>query len=280
MGREAKARAARRFPDRPPAQIVNIAAYRSKRQPLQADRKVGVFVAVPTIDGNVHYSIPISFAKMMQSNSVAECPFLFTVHIEAGKRGPDYARNCIVKTFLEDNDADWLVMIDADQGVPDDFWKLCTVLDADVVAAVTPVWVGNMSPETMMRINHYGVDSEGRCFNLQTPPDTAKQPYRVPAVGTGCIAIRRRVFAPKPAGVGTSPFYFTYEDDRKVRGGEDINFSVDCQRAGFVVAAHPEVWFDHVKPLSLKQVEDWYKARHKMEMEGRTTTDEQRLSIG
>ena len=264
----------------PPAPIVNIADARSRRSALQSGRKPMILIAVPTVSGKVNFTIAHAFARAMASSGLAECPFRFMTHLEVGKRGIDYARNCIVRTFLHDTDADWLLMIDDDQVVPDNFWQLCTVQDGDVVGALTHVWVGNGSPETMLRVNNYSVDSEQRCYNLPTPPKEAKQPYRVPIVGTGCIAIRRRVFAPKPNGVGDTPFYFTFMDDRKVRGGEDINFAVDCNRAGFVLAVHPSVWVDHMKELPLGDIERYYQARKAMELAGRQTTDAQRLSVG
>jgi hypothetical protein len=132
----------------------------------------------------------------------------------------------------------------------------------------------------MLRVNNYGVDAKHRCYNLPIPAIDAKQPYRVPIVGTGAIAIRRRVFAPKPYGVGDVPFYFTHEANRKVQAGEDVNFSVECNRAGFVLAAHPGVRYDHTKELGLWQVAAYYDARHRMETEGRSLSDEQRVSIG
>lgn len=263
-----------------PAPIVNIAEARSRRDALQPNRKQGVFLAVPTVDGNVNFSIAMLFARAIASNQVAECPYRFTVHLEVGKRGIDYARNEIVRTFLRESNDDWLYMIDADQMVPDNFWQLCTVKDADVIGALCPVWVANMDAETMLRVNNYGVDAEHRCYNLPMPPPELVNPYRVPVVGTGAIAIRRRVFAPKPVGVGDVPFYFTYLDDRKVRGGEDVNFSVECGRAGFTLAVHPAVRFDHMKMLPLGQIETYYQARHKMEMAGKQPTEAQRLSIG
>lgn len=263
-----------------PSPIVNIAERRSKRDALQANRKTGVFIAVPTMGGNVNYTIAMMFGRAMASSALQECPFNFTVHMEVGKRGIDYARNCIVQAFLNDSDADWLYMIDDDQCVPDNFWQVCAVKDADVAGAITPVWVANMDPEVMLRVNNYGVDAEHRCYNLPMPDDTVKQPYRVPIVGTGAIAIRRRVFAPKPAGVGVAPFYFTHMPDRKVQGGEDVNFSVDCNRAGFTLAVHPGVRFDHMKALPLGQIAQYYDARHRMEVAGKQTSDLQRLSIG
>ena len=263
-----------------PAPIVNIAERRSRREALTLNRKQGIFIAVPTMTGNVNFTIAMMFGRAMASSTLVECPFSFTVHMEVGKRGIDYARNCIVRTFLQESDADWLLMIDDDQVVPENFWQLCTVKDADVVGALIPVWVGNMDAETMLRVNNYGVDAEQRCYNLPMPPDDVKQPYRVPIAGTGAIAIRRRVLAPKPHGVGDTPFYFTHMDDRKVRGGEDINFSVDCNRMGFTLAVHPSVRFDHMKFLPLMQIEQYYQARRKMELEGKQPSEIQRLSIG
>lgn len=270
----------RAISDKAPAPIVNIAEARSAREALQAGRKTGVFIAVPTTTGEVNFTIAMLFARAMASNGMPECPFQFTVHAEVGKRGPDYARNCIVRRFMEESDADWLYMIDADQVVPDNFWHLCAVKDADVVSAVTPVWVGNKHAENMLRYNAYDLDDKHRCINLPIPPPEVKQPFKVPIVGTGALAIRRRVFAPKPHGVGLHPFYFTHEEDRKVQAGEDVNFSVEVQKAGFTVAVHPGVRFDHMKSLPLWQVEEYYAARKKLEESGVQPTIEQRLSIG
>lgn len=282
MGRDSRIRKQRprAIASSAPPSIVNIADARSRRDALQPNRKVGVFIAVPTMSGRVNFSIAMLFARAMASARLPECPFDFTVHLEVGKKGIDYARNSIVQTFLRDSNADWLYMIDDDQVVPENFWELCAVRDADVVSGLTPVWVCNMDPEAMLRVNNYGVDSQHRCYNLPIPSPETKQPYRVPIVGTGAVAIRRRVFAPRPAGIGDAPFYFTYEPSRKVQAGEDVNFSVECNRAGFVLAAHPGVRFDHVKELGLWQVESYYNARHAMEVAGRSLTDEQRVSIG
>lgn len=280
MGKKRRPAKSRVFSKTAPNPVVNIAEKRSVREALQANRKPSIFVATLTEDGWINYTIGIAFGCAMASTMTPECPFRFGIHVEPGKRGPDFARNSIVKAFMENTDSDWLVMIDADQVVPENFWQLCTVRDADIVSGITPVWVGNMDPEAMYRVNNYGVDDQGRCYNLPMPDDGVKQPYRVPVVGTGCIAIRRRVFAPPPHGLGTNCFMFTHEDNRKVKAGEDVNFSVAANRAGFTIAVHPQVRFDHIKELPLFQLEQWYQARKKAEMDGRKITDEQRLSIG
>lgn len=280
MARKRKQKKARAFSSTAPAPIVNIANARSARHALQPDRKPQVLLACPTVDGNINYTIGVQMARAMASSEYDECPFKFAVHVEPGKRPIDYARNRIVQLFMK-TDADWLIMWDQDQAIPENFYEMCMVTDADVVSALVPVWVGNMDPEAMFRINAYGVNDKGQCFNLPMPPDDVNLPYRVPITGTGCIAIRRRVFAPPPHGLGMkAPFYFTYMDDRKVQGGEDINFGVNANKAGFVLAVHPSVRVDHVKPVPLWQVDAWHRAASAMEAEGRQTTDEQRLSIG
>jgi len=280
VARKRKQKRSKSISSTAPQPIVNIAERRSMRTALQENRKPTIFVAVPTVSGKEHFSIGMAKGRAMASSAMQECPYRFMIHTEPGQRPIDYGRNRIVKTFIHETDADWLLMIDDDQGVPDNFWALCSVTDADIVSGLTYVWVGNMAPEAMLRVNNYGIDAQSRCYNLPTPDESVKQPYRVPIVGTGCIAIRRRVFAPKPHGLGTEPFYFTYMDDRKVKAGEDINFGVDANKLGFTVAVHPGVWFDHMKEVPLSQIERYYQARHKMEMDGRQVTDEQRISIG
>ena len=264
----------------PPAPVVNIAERRSKREALQPGRKTSVFLAVPTLNGFTHFSTAMAFGRAMASTMVPECPFQFGIHVEPGKRPIDYGRNAIVATFLDQTDADWLLMWDDDEGVPDNFWQLCTVSDADVVGGLVPVWVGHMDAEAMLRVNNYGVDAQGRCYNLPAPPESVTQPYLVPVVGTGAIAIRRRVFAPPPAGVGRHPFRFTYDETGRVLAGEDVNFSVACQRVGFRLAVHPQVRFDHVKPLQLSQVKQYHEAAMALVQSGKSTTDTQRLSLG
>ena len=280
MPRKRKQKKTAGFSASAPEPIVNIAQARSARQALEPDRKPSIFIAVPSVSGNVHYTIAMAFGRAMASGMMAECPFRFGIHVEPGKRGPEYARNCIVKAFLNETDADWLMMIDEDQCVPENFWQLCVVNDADIVSGLTPVWVGGREAESMLRVNNYGLDDQGQCYNLPTPDESIKLPYRVPIAGTGCIAIRRKVFAPKPHGLGDSPFYFTHMEDQKVRAGEDINFSVDANRAGFIIAVHPAVRFDHVKSLGLWEVERYYHARKAMEDKGLQLTEQQRLSIG
>ena len=242
-----------------------------------ASGKIPVLLAVPTGDGNINYSIGMALAAAVQASYQPEFPIAFNLHVEAGVRGIEYARNKIVNLFMDQTTCEWLYMIDADQVVPANFWQLCLVENADVVSGLTHTWMAGGPPQAMLRVNQYNVDADNQCYNIQPPPEALAEnrPYFVPIVGTGCIAIRRRVFEK----LGRNRFYFTRYEDGRIRGGEDINFSVDCQRAGFKIAVHPGVRFGHVKPIDVGQIATFYEARHGFDNQGGELTPADTLSI-
>ena len=245
-------------------------------------RKPTVLLAVPTLDGDVNWTIAHMFAGAMLANFRTDFPVQFGTHFQAGTNPVEFARNTIVEEFLDKTSFDWLMMIDADQVVPQNFWHLTGVRDAQIVSGLTYTWVGNAFEAGRLRVNQYGIDDKSRCFNLPVPDDvvTNGQPYFVPVVGTGCIAIRREVFRPKEeGGLGRNPFYFTRHPNGKTIGGEDINFSVDAQRAGFKIAVHPGVRFGHVKKMDIAQVDEFYRARKIFDAAGVQFTTEQLLSV-
>ena len=232
-----------------------------------------VFFACPSVDGKVNWSIAHQMGKMMSYNADPQSPLSFATFIMVGQRPIEYARNKIVQTFMNQSDCHWLYMVDADQVMPENFWELMRV-PTDIVSGLTYCWVGNNYLPGRLRVNQYGLDEKSQCFNL-TPPEGANGPYQIPVVGTGCIAIRRRVFE----AIGQKPFKFTYTDEGKVIAGEDVNFSVSAQRAGFRIAVHPGVKFGHMKELDLAQIEDYERASHEFRKAGKTHQMSDMLSI-
>lgn len=249
----------------------------------QVKEKMRVLISVPSVTGNVHASIAQLWHKTGLNNLDSRCPFYFMTQIVTGQRPIEYARNQISEFFMHETDAQWLVMIDEDQVVPDNWWELMTVGDADIVVGTTYCWVGNGYKEGRLRINQYGlkVSNQGtpqekaECFNI-SPPDTNGKPYRIDIAGTGCIAIRRKVFYK----LGCAPWKFTRYWNGRFRGAEDINFCVEARKAGFVIAAHPGVVFGHIKQMDLVQVSEYVAARLAMEKEGRTHKVDDMLSLG
>lgn len=236
------------------------------------DNRVKIFFACPSVDGRVNWSIAHQMGKMMAYNAAVDSPLSFATFIMIGQRPIEYARNKIVQEFMK-SDCHWLYMVDADQVMPENFWELVRV-PTDIVSGETYCWVGNGYKPGRLRVNQYGLDPASQCFNV-TPPEGQNAPYLVPVVGTGCIAIRRRVFEK----LGDRPFKFTYTDESKVIAGEDVNFSVDAQRAGFRIAVHPGVKFGHVKELDLAQVKEYGEAYHEFKASGREHQMADMLSI-
>ena len=246
--------------------------------------KPGIMYTALTVDGNVNWSIAQSMAWAQGVNGKEGFPFEFGTKLQVGTRPVEYARNLLTEDFYNKapENFEWLLMVDQDQVVPQDFWRLCLVGDADVVSGLTYTWMGRNDPACHLRVNQYGLNEKSQCYNLDVPPDVISKgtPYRIPIAGTGCIAIRRRVFAPPPHGLGVSPWRFTYEERGKTKAGEDINFSVDASQAGFVFTVMPSVKFGHVKELDIAQVKTWYDARHAADNAGIAQTPDKMVSIG
>ena len=240
-------------------------------EPTPANR-VKTFFAVPTVSGRVNWSIAHQMGRMMAYNADPSCPLAFTTYIMVGQRPVEYARNMIVREFLK-TDCHWLMMVDEDQVMPENFWELLRV-PTDIVSGKTYCWVGNGYLPGRLRVNQYGLDEKSQCFNV-TPPEGVNMPYQVPVVGTGCIAIRRRVLET----LGDKVFKFTYTDESKVIAGEDVNFCVAAQRAGYRVSVHPGVRFGHVKEVDLGQIEEYGNAYHEFKNSGRQHTQADMLSI-
>ncbi len=253
-------------PGMPPIQPVETAA--------GPDGKIGVLIAVPSLSGDIRWTIGNMFAQAQQLNQHEEHPYSYSHMVLSGCYPTDFARNNIVEFFLKSPQFSWLYMVDADQEVPENWPALLFVNDAHVVSGKTACWVPNGYKEGRLRPNQYSLDEFARCFNI-TEPNTNGMPYRVPIVGTGCLAIRKEVFAKIPS----PPFRFVYDQTGRIRAGEDINFSVACQRAGFVVAVHPAVKFGHVKKVDLAQLDEYAEARHEFLQSGREHTPAAMLSV-
>lgn len=246
-------------------------------------KKIGVFVAVPALSGSVDVSIATQFQRMGANSVDPRCPWYFMTQIVRGQRPIEWVRNQISEYFVHETECEWLVMIDEDQIMPDNWWNMLAVRDADIVSGTTYCWVGNDYAAGRLRVNQYDLkisnrgmpDEKAECYNIE-PPDTKGQPYQALIVGTGCIAIRRKVFH----RLGCAPFKFTQYWNGRYRGAEDINFSIAARKAGFKIAVHPGVVFGHVKPLDLRQISEYVAARLLMEKEGRTHRVDDMLSLG
>lgn len=218
----------------------------------EPEGRVGVMIAVPSLTGFVRWSIANMAATAATYNHDPQCPWWFQMFWVNGARPFEYARNKIVRYFMENTTAEWCYMIDDDQEVPDNWFHLLRISDADVVSGTTTCWAGVENSAVRMRVNQYTLDPQGRCTNI-TPPATNGSPYQVPVVGTGCMAVRRRVFEK----LGMHPFKMTQCEDGSIMAGEDVYFCNEVNKAGFRISVHPQVKFGHLKTVDLNHVAEW-----------------------
>lgn len=122
----------------------------------------------------------------------------------------DHCRNIIVREFLK-TDCDFLLMVDSDVVPP------LNVLDmvennVDVCSAHVSTFNGEIIPVGMTK-NKEGYHHDFKHSELGL--------HKVDAVGTGCILIKREVFAK----IDKPYFRFKYDEDGILTNGEDFDFS-------------------------------------------------------
>jgi hypothetical protein len=164
-------------------------------------------------------------------------------------------RNLLVERFLRAPDLQWLCMIDSDMVVPPDTVQRLLATGKEIVGALSfernpPYVLGAVRGDDM---------PDGAPFVL----------HRVPAVGAGCLLIRRHVLEsmPKPWFEHTTPGW-----------NEDFHFCEKATGAGF------EVWLDgtlelgHVGATIITKefVRDWDRTTDGQAHQHRIVLDRQR----
>lgn len=147
------------------------------------------------------------------------------------KQPVDACRNEIVKRFLEQDQAEWLFMID-DDIVPWPTILEMTQYNKKVISALCYIRKNGVPITTCVLKRKadwvkYGGMKEG-----------TGEPLEVQGVGTGAVLIHRSVLEKvKPPW-----FRFTYNADGTMRQGEDFYFSQKVKKAGY------SLWLDASRP--------------------------------
>ncbi len=170
-------------------------------------------------------------------------------------------RNELTAAFMEQTDADWLLMVDSDEQLSlDTFDKLVdTVHDTErpiVAGLYFGAWPGDYYPTAMPLIFKRVPDSTRFTPILDYPPDTV---IEVDSAGTGCLMIHRSVLEAFQADAtphqGKSWCWF---QDMPVNGdwfSEDHFFCSRAQALGFKIHAHTGATLPHRKRF-------WLTERH------------------
>jgi hypothetical protein len=165
--------------------------------------------------------------------------------------GVQDARHMIVAEFLK-SDADVCVMCDDDVIPPVGLWQQVvnhvTLGRADVCAAICPVILEGtvFLPNVFVRD-----DSLEKGYKLSLQFIMNKGLHEVDAVGTGFIAIHRRVFEDKRM---KDPFKADFIHGR----GEDVQFCRRAKQARYKVFADFDVWCDHMVTVHANAIANSY----------------------
>jgi hypothetical protein len=168
------------------------------------------------------------------------------------------SRNIVVKTFLENTDAAWLLLIDSDERLSVETWqKLCKTADEKtkpIVAGLVfaaffdeddslrPVpTIYEMLPGGLKAMDYYPFD----------------QVIEVDAAGTGCLLIHRSVFEKvrdnATAHQGRDWAWFVEGAIDGTYFGEDLLFSKRLKSLGYSIFAHTGAILPHSKQFWLDE---------------------------
>lgn len=171
------------------------------------------------------------------------------------------SRNVLVRNFLDNTDAEWLLMMDSDERMPlDAFDRLTALADASerpVVSAL--VFAAFFDDDDNLRPvpTIYTMDDAGQLHSIDDYP--ADQPLQVDAAGTGCLLVHRSVLLRfrEQAGENQGPDWAWFADGA-IGGrwfGEDLLFSRRLHAMGVPMWAHTGAVLKHRK-------EFWLDDRH------------------
>lgn len=191
-----------------------------------------ILVAVPT-RGNVSWATCTRLQEIRDAN-----PGLPPILFRPGHLSVALTRNAVVRQFMA---GDWeaLIMVDDDVAPASTLLSLTDGFDRfDVVAMPTFIWRPNLAPTPIPAV--WGMSQ------IQTANGQAGGLRSAEVVGTGCVAIHRRVFE----GLHEEPFMVGREDDHDV--SDDIMFCRAVAAAGFRVGADFTTAADHHTTVSLQ----------------------------
>jgi hypothetical protein len=169
------------------------------------------------------------------------------------------SRNVVVKTFLETTDADWLLMIDADERLSLETWfklinsahsKERPIVSGLVFAAFFDDEDALRPVPTIYRMNE--------TTGLQPIDDYPENELiEVDAVGTGCLLIHRDVFLDMQKNAtpnqGKDWAWFVEGAIDGTYFGEDLLFSKRLKSMGYKIHAHTGAILPHEKKFWLDQ---------------------------
>ena len=199
------------------------------------------FIGIPTT-GDMHQTL--LGALMDMAEQVHQVTFFKNICIE-------HSRNMMVKQFLEETDADYLLMMDSDNTPSRNPLELMA-LDKDIMICPTPMYRA-ANTDAGVRLSWNVLRWDGEHFQ---PHEDCEGLQKVDAGGTGCMMIHRRVLEGMP-----NPFERIFDDEGLVMYGSDLWFCKKAGDRGFETWAHFDYPCHHYKEMDLLGVMRMLAAR-------------------
>lgn len=190
--------------------------------------KPKIFIGIPNI-GNIRTELVNWLLSLTKTD------YRYSLFMPQNKPH-DYNRNVIANRFLETN-CDYLLMIDSDV-VPTNNVLDMYKLDNDIVSAFVRTYKdGYPIPVALKKVEGgYKVDKE-----------ITKGDNIVDVVGTGCIMIKRKVFADL-----TQPYFkFVYDDKGFLTNGEDFDFCDRVRELGYDIHFNTDYTAQHFTTVNI-----------------------------
>lgn len=159
-----------------------------------------------------------------------------------------FNRNSIVKDFLKRTEYDYLLMIDSDIIPPLNYIDLIDHLadeDKDIISGVCFAYMDNSIVPLVLE---YNPDKNDKPFLVKSLEGTEGL-VEVDAVGTGAMAIKRRVLEKVKA-----PFINRYDEDGMKLMGLDLSFCDKAKKEGFRTWCHLDYICSHWTKVDLKDI--------------------------
>lgn len=172
--------------------------------------------------------------------------------LQKNDSGPylDVMRNHVVGHFLEQTDADVLVFVDSDMVFrPTDIHQLLDSFDVEGVD-VMGGWYTSFYPE-QGEFRPVAYEWFGDRMRPIPNPPFDRTPFNVDAVGTGFMAIGRKILKRLEKRYGSPMPWFAEEIVDGCQLGEDLTFCHRVEMSGGIVMFDPQIRVGHEKPMLL-----------------------------
>lgn len=210
---------------------------------MSDDTQKSIQIAIPNRTASSQMNA--SLAKTLQSLELPDSLSDYKVEVNFHHLQPvDANRNEMVKSFLEKENAEWLLMIDNDIVPPTNILEMVEH-DEPVVSAVCTIKKGDVPQPIVVREE----GDQYRQVNIQEAMDEIDERGLIPVegVGTGALLIRRDVLEDmKPPW-----FKFEYNEYGGLKLGEDFYFSRRCKQNDVDMYVDTDHITSHYKKVDL-----------------------------